>query len=289
MNITKKSLVVAVILLFIGISIAPSINHSVVTASQDDDLVEVTAQTCGIKGYGNTTVKLTKEQYQDLEQYLVEFRERLNQTSTREDAVPIFKEAVVELNKYGLLPKGMRVEQAQRVVTGQFCGKKYSHLFSKTLPRTNLSKYNYLALVSGNVSGAPFMSTALMFISYILAGNPPFTNFVNIRAALWFIGLALLIANMMGSNLPPIPISFLTNIYMISDMELTCTGWVETFGLLGKKSYEGTLNGILSSNFPDTIDAGIFGFTGIKIHTGTEIYDYFFFGSALAVGIDDTQ
>jgi hypothetical protein len=63
-------------------------------------------------------VKLTREQYQDLEQYLVEFRARLNQTTTREEAIPIFKGAVVELDKYGLLPKGMNAEKAQRLVTG---------------------------------------------------------------------------------------------------------------------------------------------------------------------------
>ena len=113
----KKGLVVSVILLFIGVAVAPSINTGVVKASNDNDLVEVTTQACGIKGFGNTTVKLTREQYQNLEQYLVEFRARLNQTSTREEAVPIFKEAVVELDKYGLLPKGMSVEQAQNLVT----------------------------------------------------------------------------------------------------------------------------------------------------------------------------
>ena len=89
---------IAIVFLFIGVAIAPSINFTVVKASNDNDLVEVTTQACGIKGYGNTTVKLTREQYQNLEEYLVEFRERLNQTSTREDAVPIFKEAVVELD-----------------------------------------------------------------------------------------------------------------------------------------------------------------------------------------------
>ncbi len=84
----KKILAVGVILFFIGVAVAPSINQSVVKASQDDDLVEVTTQACGIKGYGDTTVKLTREQYQNLEQYLVEFRARLNQTTTREEAVP---------------------------------------------------------------------------------------------------------------------------------------------------------------------------------------------------------
>jgi len=118
-NYVKKGLVVSVILLFIGVAIAPSINFNVVKASDDNDLVEVTTQACGIKGYGNTTVKLTRQRYQNLEQYLVEFRARLNTTTTREEAVPIFKEAVVELNKYGLLPKGMSVERAQKLVTGQ--------------------------------------------------------------------------------------------------------------------------------------------------------------------------
>jgi hypothetical protein len=56
----RKQLAVGIILLFIGVAVAPSINQSIVTASQDDDLVEVTTQACGIKGYGNTTVKLIR-------------------------------------------------------------------------------------------------------------------------------------------------------------------------------------------------------------------------------------
>ncbi|MBN1860496.1 MAG: hypothetical protein JW840_03445 [Candidatus Thermoplasmatota archaeon] len=116
----KKILAVSIILLFLGVAVAPSINHSVVTASQENDLVEVTSQACGITGYKDTTVKLTREQYQDLEQYLVEFRAKLNQTTTREEAVPLFKEAVVELDKYGLLPRGMSVERAQRLVLRRY-------------------------------------------------------------------------------------------------------------------------------------------------------------------------
>jgi hypothetical protein len=116
----RRIFALGVILLFIGVSIAPSVNQSVVKASDDNDLVEVTTQVCGIKGYGNTTVKLTREQYQNVEDYLVEFRAKLNQTSTREEAVLIFKEAVVELNTYGLLPKGMSVEQTQKLVTSGY-------------------------------------------------------------------------------------------------------------------------------------------------------------------------
>jgi hypothetical protein len=114
----KKLIAVSIIFLFIGVAVAPTINFTVVKASNNNDLVEVTTQACGIKGYGDATVKLTRQQYNELQQYLIEFRARLNQTSTREEAVPIFKETVVELNKYGLLPKGMSISQELNLITG---------------------------------------------------------------------------------------------------------------------------------------------------------------------------
>jgi hypothetical protein len=125
----KKLFAVGVIFLFIGVAVAPSINSTVVKASNDNALVEVTSQACGIPGFGNTTVKLTKEQYHDLEQYLVDFRARLNQTTTREEAIPLFKDAVVELNKYGLLPKGMSIEQAKKLISGpQLLSNQIEHI-----------------------------------------------------------------------------------------------------------------------------------------------------------------
>jgi len=61
----RKWLAIGIILLFVGVTIAPAINFNTVKASTDDDLVEVTTQASGFKGFGNTTVKLTREQYQD--------------------------------------------------------------------------------------------------------------------------------------------------------------------------------------------------------------------------------
>ncbi len=54
----RKWLAVGIILLFIGVAVVPRINISVVKASDDTDLLEVTAKSCGIKGYGNSTAKL---------------------------------------------------------------------------------------------------------------------------------------------------------------------------------------------------------------------------------------
>jgi hypothetical protein len=144
----KQLLAIGIIFLFIGVAVVPSINSTVVKTSNDNDLIQVTSQACGIQGFGNTTVKLTKQQYQNLEQYLVDFKARLNQTTTREEAVPLFKDAVVELNKFGLLPKGMSVQKAVDLTTG-------NHIVNNNLriPRSLMAaNENFFCLIAGRGS-----------------------------------------------------------------------------------------------------------------------------------------
>jgi len=112
----RKWLAIGIILLFVGVTIAPSINFNTVKASQDDDLVEVTTQACGIQGYGNTTVKLTREQTNELDQLFVSINSKLDNATSREEYLRILHEAVIELDRYGLLPQGMTIEQAQHVI-----------------------------------------------------------------------------------------------------------------------------------------------------------------------------
>jgi hypothetical protein len=168
----KKILALGIILLFFGIAVAPTINFNTVRAAPTDDLVEVTIQACGIKGFGDTTVKLTREQYQNLEQYLVEFRTSLKQTSTREETVALFKEAVVELNKNGLLPRGMRVSQAQRLVTLgdriQFVGNKM-----KTSLEDSLNVFCFFAAIGDNVVDYNVWVIAGAFLSQFIAYDSP--------------------------------------------------------------------------------------------------------------------
>ena len=131
----RKCLVVGIIFLFVGVVVPSSINFSVVKASYDEDFVEVITQACGVNGFGNTTIKLTREQYQNLEWYLVEFEHRLNQTITRAEAIQLFKESVIELDKYGLLPKGMNRATAERLVTGGHQCVAVEQLFKKSIIR----------------------------------------------------------------------------------------------------------------------------------------------------------
>jgi hypothetical protein len=91
----KKWLTISVIFLFTGITFIPSI----------------TANT------GNAS---SAQQDVDVRNLLNNLESRLDKVTTKKEAIALFKEAVVELNKYGLLPKGMSVKQAQRLVTNSF-------------------------------------------------------------------------------------------------------------------------------------------------------------------------
>jgi hypothetical protein len=253
----KKILALGVILLFIGVAVAPSINMSVVKASNDNDLVEVTTQACGIKGYGNTTMRLTSEQYQDLEQYLVEFRARLNQTTTREEVIPIFKEAVVEFNKYGLLPKGMSVVQTQRLVTGwnrneyQKILNKQQEIFSKFINVFCLLSITATEDENGNLP--MILPLSPLFFIYL-----PLLPFILKMGGQYLRSLALFFGGLIWIN----PIKIL-NFVEIFDYFTDC----HSFGLKGAVE-------------SDNVSA-LLGFTGLLFFTfGDKAY---FLGSALAV------
>ncbi|HWR64076.1 MAG TPA: hypothetical protein VN365_06725 [Candidatus Thermoplasmatota archaeon] len=301
----KKILVVGVILLFLSVAFVPSINLSAVKASADDDLVEVTTQACGIQRYGNTTVKLTKEQYQDLEQYLVEFRERLNQTSTRGEAVRIFKDAVVELNKYGLLPRGMSENQTLKLI------------LRHNEQRLPVLDANYFCLVSGKttntLSYGPLATVAddiLLFI-FLLLSNPRHLSgtllgdfidwllnilwiiketIMTISAGLFFI---MLWTGGLFSVFSPIGLlTLLTFGYTTGNYEndkYPSSGWVYSIGLTGMKKYDGPELWGTARTYPyivfpfATLYPGVLGFCGLKIKSSSGYS--FFIGSALKVNL----
>jgi hypothetical protein len=242
----KKILAVDVILLFIGAAVAPSINLSIVIASNDNDLVEITTYACGIKEYGNTTVKLTRQQYQDLEEYLVDFRARLNQTSTREETVALFKEAVVELNKNGLLPRGMSVSQAQRLGTLgdriHFVGNRM-----KTSLEDSLNVFCFFAAIGDNVVDYNVWVIAGAFLSQFIAYDSPLILLVYFFFLVGFVKPLRLFNILAGQG--DFPFYF-------------------TLGLKG-----------VSAGLDDI--SSVIGFTGLKIMFNT--HNAFYLGFALSV------
>jgi hypothetical protein len=251
-------------------------------------------------------VKLTREQYNNLEQYLVEFRARLNQTTTREEAVPLFKEAIVELNEYGLLPKGMSVEQVQRFVIG---ANQDEHTINRLKRIFNLSQddlsndiENHFCLLVGETLNAEFLTPMLFFLLncemvFLFLGGMSylFYHFIHIGFILWnfFSAICGFFDNLW--------LKYFTNLHCKNHLIIGCDigywgyyGWVETIGLNGIRTISGSLYGEIPFLLPFR-NSGAFGtrgvvnFRGLKLTTNQNPnpnnFEEFYFGSALWVKI----
>lgn len=294
----KKIITVSIILLFLGIAVAPSINFNTVKASQDDDTVEVTTQAYGIKGFKDTPVKLSKDQYQNLEEYLVEFRARLNQTSTIEEAIPIFKNAVVELDTYGLLPKGTNVQKMQRLVTGIYHNTRIISLLKDRELKPMDENENRFCLIYGSTNQTYFTGPVgiinnLLGWTFLLSehrfSEQGYDGFAGILES---FGILLLWNGLLFAligTLNPFPLFSIVGLgssnLLPTNQFFPAQGWIHTNGLNGEKLWNGSLRGDLSGFF-DFLSlyspAGISGFTGIKLTTRNNIY---YFGFAMSVKI----
>ena len=300
----KKILALGVILLFIGVAVALSINQSVVKASQDDDLVEITTQICGIKGYGNTTVEITREQYQDLEQYLIKFRAGLNKTTTREEAATLFKKVVIELEKYGLLPTKISSGQVSSLVFSPYYHENFMKSRGKSFKDHFLfsdNTSNALCLIAGHTTETRFLSLSsrasfILFLTLaVLAEKVGSSGYKKLGLLLLGAGFPLLIhfgLSYFFGNISPRSISqwirfgaWVSRPGYINPAE----GWIYTLGVHGKKRWNQTFHGAMTQDFE--LNIGAIGFTGIKLCIPqldyvSVPYTTFFFGSALLVNIE---
>jgi hypothetical protein len=311
--ISRKFLAVGIILLFVGVAVAPRINSSVEKTTSTKDLVEVTTRACGVQNLGNTTVKLTEEQYDNLKQYLIDFRARLNQTTCREEAVPLFMNAVMELDKYGLLPRGLSVEQVQKLVLGRYQSPRVERFLGKLLrcPSESTSGYeNDLCFVAGRtnftVSQGPLLGirqAVSIFASNYFHSHPRNNTlywvvygFFLLQFALSLLGIGNFLSNL-------VPISLFSTIgfgcglyngyYFIG--VIPASGWIYGLGLRGVTQCSGYIVGNLTigshSDYMPIIFwvylmnfyPGILGFTGIKIDLPK--FDSFYLGFALKMKI----
>jgi hypothetical protein len=256
-------------------------------------------------------VKLTRQQYQNLEQYLVDFRVRLNQTITREEAAPIFKEAVAELNKYGLLPKGLSIEQTQKLLITGYSNEKVMNFLQDISQRNHwVSSHetNTLCLVAGvtnqtifpGIFFTTFESTALI-IGLLVAlfayfGLHLLEIIVTSLAALFYLPacLILFLSSRLGSLLPiggPAMFGKRVTHGQGPNMYYPSEGWIWTMGLNGVKKWNGSFFGgifflnLVSIASVEKYYIGAVGFTGLTVKR-TLNGETIFLGTALRIALD---
>jgi hypothetical protein len=290
----KKLISLAVIFLFIVLAFAPSINANV----RKEDLVEFTTEVCGQNG-GKQTVKLAQQQADEVEALFNSIREQLNATESREEAEEIFKDAVVELDKYGLLG-GLSVKQAQRLVTSWYQKSRIMKISERMIGKFQTNNSNYLCLIVGTTNGTNFDSQIELLFGRI-------TVLLGLVGPILFDKFPLYMFFIMGyffmdffDSFNPVAIASRINIggemgggWIPEFVEFYANGWIVTTGLLGVRRYNGELIGtlplygsaILSNGFIYKFNPGIIGFTGLQIYYSIQD-KHFYLGSALATGIE---
>lgn len=319
-NPIRQGLAIAVILLFIGIALAPSINANVNT---DDELVEITTEIYGMDGIKPHTVKLTKQEAQELERLFGDIKARLDKSETQEETIAIFNDTVVELDKYELLGD-LNIEEAQKLVNGRFYNIQIRELLdkmSRKYQKTFDENENFLCSISGETTYTGFVPTLPLLISagilvlpisiWLISAliesilgymnNPilePLLNLIYMLNTLAFwagimLGGGCLALLIFPAVISPIKLSSIMTFGELRSLPdynewFPAKGWVHTSGLLGIKNWEEKMYG--KYKIPvffgfTSYYTGVIGFTGIKLSKST---NHFYLGHAIGVKLDSS-
>jgi len=296
-----KTLVVGLIVLFIGIGMQPAI-ADVSFESDDSELVEITTEVCGLNG-GKQTVKLTQQEAYEVEEIFNSIRERLNNTESREETEEIFKEAVVELDRYDLLG-GLSVKQAQKLVIGEYQNTGVGKFLEKIGNRYGYksdNNSNALCLIAGETSNTFVFGPSMIFRALVCT---PLYLFSWLIVIIWdrleTLGLVRLSNFLHYYILVPIDEYFFISGFPFAELggfiilgfqdelppghwnNFPAKGWLWSQGLFGIREWEGVFYGNLNGYI------GVSGFTGLKI--GGTIFNLlgpksYYLGSAFRVKI----
>jgi len=255
----KKKILIGSIIA-VAIIILSSFSSVVGKVSSDNELVEFDVEFCGLGQ--KHTVKLTQQEAVEVELLFADIEKRLSEVETREEAEEIFKDAVVELDKYGLLGR-MKIKQIQRLITRNYTPLK--DLYRKLLDDNS----NYLCLIAGKTNDTGFFSPIMQIRIYQSQQNP-------IHPPIWILFFCIYS-----------PIMWLSDIDYTSDT----FGWLFSFGLNGMKFLQGNITGKISKWYaPGNSSVGVSGFTGIKLSTIEDAWfgNIYYLGIAFKLDVDVT-
>jgi len=299
----KKILATSIVILFIGLALAPSIHANTNKEALGGELVEITTEVCGINGQKHT-VQLTQQEADELDALFDSIKARLDNTESRDEAVEIFNEAIVELDKYGLLG-GLSVKQAQKLVTGPYQNPRAMDILDKLDNRylkTLDENENRFCLIAGKtdvttiVGIFKLIGTSIAFLYIVF--------FITLALPLWILMGILedqypLIYDIVSSILDRPIMSVLQEIFIIRQFlrifllqnvpweifgsisfgwkeclapNIPSSGWVWTRGLNGIKTWNGSFYGRIKKVerlyfASHDFYIGVLGFTGLKIST----------------------
>jgi hypothetical protein len=330
-NLIKKQLVYGIVILFIGIAISPGINASTqlrrITKIElnkevlsNNELSELIISYCKFDEIESYNVKITRQQVDELNNLINEFKKDLDSVKTLEDTIVIYNELLNSLYELDFLPDILDYNEIKMLISDtknsyesiiinpqKLNNKKIKSRYidyGKNLGLLDVEEdENYLCLISGETDDSHFRSLpALIRILFGIASINIIREFLPIIFPFLVPLLERLgidwydnefwqdLINYIISDWPThiggitfghYEYDILKQIYLYP---VPAKGWVNTFGLLGKKNWEGKYYGQLrpiGTLFEGLLYQGVSGFSGIRIKNNYN--DQFFIGFALRV------
>lgn len=300
---SRKGLVFAVILLFLGVCIKPAIANDISIESDYSELEEIVIQFYESDKTYIHKVMLTQEQLIELENIIYDFKNQLGSVDDTVDTETIYKNVIVSFEEFGLLPDDISIDYAQRIVTG----KEQNIMIIKALEKLYNNKHkvldeneNLFCLISGETTKTFFTGLVpfSIHIHCILFSSRYFRFYFLLKDynyELWewwksifnkfsirLVAFRMIIWYILAGILNFFPLKIGTNIhyggyggYYRAPQEVPAEGWICTNGLLGKKNWSGSFYG------------NVIGFTGIKIIKG--FFDRYYIGTALKIRIENSS
>jgi len=276
----NKTRVIGVILLFVGIAFAPSINANV-----KKEYVNITIEFCGLGG--KHKVQLSSEEVEDLDILFDTLRLKLDDAESKDETVKIFNEGIKKLEENGLLGD-MTIVQVQRLITERY---QKSIMLSLSLDENE----NKNCLIIGRTTETWFESLGTVFCNMMMYHDP--FNYNILLDRIFFVGYIFL---SLFSYFNPFGLFYRINFgrcryeHEVEPIVYYSSGWIYTISINGLKNWqgdmlgdlpvEGTFSGGFGTTSYDVNYPGAVGFTGLKISSGNE---EFYLGYARHVKIEE--
>jgi hypothetical protein len=187
-------------------------------------------------------------QYDEAEKIFNDLKVKLESVTSKQEALVLVNEAIVELHEHGLLPKGMTVKRAQRIVAGCFLKSDLAQPFQSN-NENNSGNTNCLVVGFANETFfRPFPTIYDIPIVYYLFFNTSFGDYFNFL--IWFY----VIRASQPVKLGPYAWvggrdKLVENENVTYDSIHASSGWVWTLGVNGVQKWNGTFYGGLNTRY----------------------------------------
>lgn len=222
-----------------------------------------------------STKDSSQSQYSQVMKIFDTAKIKLDAVRTKQEALAVVKEIIVELNDHGLLPKGIRVGLAQRLITQGFLRSQFLTPYQNS-NANNTGNLN--CLVIGIANGTYFRPYPALVMDIPFLYNLAFNS--SLRNITQFLALPYVIRTAQPLKLGPYAyvgarFKLVEHGNTTEDLIHSSSGWVWTIGSNGFKKWNGTFYGGLYTKYKkfvynnytsaETWDpVGIRGFVGIN-------------------------